>query len=407
MGWIHSSDFHLGYRQYNLYARFEDFGRVFEEVASFAIRRDADFFLICGDLFHHRNIGPDTYLQANKVLRMLKESEIPVICIEGNHDLAYHRDSHSWLHSLEKVGLLNLITIKPWKEGELMGDYIEMGEYRIFGMKYIGATTARTIPKILDEIKRINRSFRGKTILMMHAGIEGKLGPGIGGELSYRDIAPLREVVDYLALGHYHIQYSIENWIFNGGSPETVSASEVGHRAGFYVVEGNTPKLIETKRRPFIREKIRTDPFRTPEELYSAVETRAEELSKKNFFLPPMVEITLHGRMNFDRHGIDVRKMEKKCAEILDALWCGIKINVTRDTISMDEEFQGLKREDIEMRVFTAEMERDSALRPHARRIARDMIHIKKLALSGANPEEILKTARQSFDDIYRRRKCE
>ena len=52
---------------------------------------------------------------------------------------------------------------------------------------------------------------------MMHAGVQGKMKYGVMGEVTYEDLYPLKEVVDYLALGHYHSAYDIDGWVYNPG----------------------------------------------------------------------------------------------------------------------------------------------------------------------------------------------
>ena len=104
---IHTADVHLGYAQYGLHERFVDFGRAFSRVVSYAVEKDVDFVLIAGDLFHKRNINALTYLQAYELLSKLRD--IPVFVIEGNHDLAYFKDRHSWLEALDHQGLITLL----------------------------------------------------------------------------------------------------------------------------------------------------------------------------------------------------------------------------------------------------------------------------------------------------------
>ena len=188
MNFVHASDFHLGYVQYGLSERFKDFARAFERVVDYTIQSDAEFMLIAGDLFHKRNINAPTYLQAFKILKKLKDSGIPAYTIEGNHDLAYHRDVNSWLQILDAQGLLRLIRIKPMEKCnvKLMGDFVDVDSVRIFGVRYLGSQTRNTIPTIAEEIKTIN-DLCGKpdyTILMMHFGMEGVISASGIGELS-------------------------------------------------------------------------------------------------------------------------------------------------------------------------------------------------------------------------------
>ena len=49
---VHVADLHLGYAQYNLDVRREDFENAFKEVVDKTIELKTDFILIAGDLFH-------------------------------------------------------------------------------------------------------------------------------------------------------------------------------------------------------------------------------------------------------------------------------------------------------------------------------------------------------------------
>src|SRR5659263_273451 len=160
MNFIHASDIHLGYAQYGLEERFRDYARAFHYVIKYAIDHRVEFILISGDLFHKRNINAPTYLQAYKVLSELKEKSpsTQVFAIEGNHDLAFHQDGKSWLEILNSQDLLKLIKIKETNGLSLMGDFIELDNVRIFGMRYLGSNTISTIPRIAEEIKKIRET---------------------------------------------------------------------------------------------------------------------------------------------------------------------------------------------------------------------------------------------------------
>jgi DNA repair exonuclease SbcCD nuclease subunit len=49
---VHVADLHIGYAQYNLDVRREDFENAFKEVVDKTIELKPDFILIAGDLFH-------------------------------------------------------------------------------------------------------------------------------------------------------------------------------------------------------------------------------------------------------------------------------------------------------------------------------------------------------------------
>src|ERR671916_13872 len=108
MKFLHISDIHLGFNQYQLEERTADFGRAWADVlVNYAIKNQVDFVLICGDFFDKRVPTPQAYDQAYSGLATLHAHNIPAVAIEGNHDETQDTESeYSWLRSLRNSGLL-------------------------------------------------------------------------------------------------------------------------------------------------------------------------------------------------------------------------------------------------------------------------------------------------------------
>src|SRR5579863_6488367 len=105
---IHIADTHLGYEQYGVRERFNDFSRAFWDITDEAVNRQVDFVVIAGDLFNKRAIDALTLIHAIEGLKKLRDKGIPVVAIEGNHDRSYYRDGTSWLQFLCHQGYLKL-----------------------------------------------------------------------------------------------------------------------------------------------------------------------------------------------------------------------------------------------------------------------------------------------------------
>jgi DNA repair protein SbcD/Mre11 len=403
MNFIHASDFHLGYVQYGLEERFRDYARAFHSVIKYAIDNRAEFILISGDLFHKRNINAPTYLQAYKVLMELKERSpsTNVYAIEGNHDLAYHQDGNSWLEILNSQGLLRLIRLKEARDVKLMGDYVELDNVRIFGVKYIGSSTASSIPQIADEIKKIGAAGGEKfTILMMHFGMEGQVRQAEAGEVPYSSLMPLKEVVDYLALGHYHMQYEIGNWIFNPGSIEMISMNEYGLPKGFYHVRGSGAKLITPITRSVRRLKMDISGIETPDVLYSGIEKLLERQPSTLSDSKPLVELLLIGELGFPKSDIDIDRIKKILEDEYKPLSSDVKINKTNSQYVASGDGIVLSREQIELRVFSERVKLDSRYRDNFDAIVNTMIEVKKKAAAGIEEREIRTDLRWCFEKV-------
>jgi len=288
---IHISDVHLGFEQYGRYERFKDFGRAFNHAVEMGIREKVDFFLIAGDLFNKKHIKASTLLQADQILTKASSAGIPVIVCEGNHDSLSYGDNWSWLSYLSRKGLIILlglpfrsdssagkgdregigqreassdegvdwgkgedeigevgggetggpvgaIELQPWDESLHEGNYIEksFGEerVRIYGFGYLGAATKRRISELSASLIRDNAINIG----ILHAGVEGVIA-NMHGTIPENALRPFKEKLDYLALGHIHKRFEIENWVFNPGSLENWSLDESGPKNphGLYLVE--------------------------------------------------------------------------------------------------------------------------------------------------------------------------
>ncbi|MCD6207442.1 MAG: DNA repair exonuclease [Methanosarcinales archaeon] len=405
MNFVHASDFHLGYVQYGLSERFKDFARAFDRVVDYTIQSDAEFMLIAGDLFHKRNINAPTYLQAFKILKKLKDSGIPAYTIEGNHDLAYHRDVNSWLQILDAQGLLRLIRLKPREDCgvKLMGDFVDVDGVRIFGVKYLGSQTRGVIPEIAEEINAINdRCGCGKpdyTVLMMHFGMEGVVGTSGVGELSYNSLLSLRDVVDYLALGHYHIQYEYDGWIFNGGSCEMVSISEHKKPKGFYHVVDGKATFQKASPRPVEQFGIDVSEILSLQDLYSTVGSVVGGVAGRYADVAPLVEILLHGDLKFPKVDVSVEKIRGIVSEHLRPLWVNVKIVDTKEPVGVCDR-SDISRSEIERSVIE-EIVRGTQHRGHLKSVVETIIEAKQLAVTETEPETILERLRGSFDDIH------
>src|SRR5579885_558843 len=144
---IHIADTHLGYEQYGVRERFNDFSRSFWDITEEAIARNIDFMVIAGDLFNKRAIDALTLIHAIEGLKKLKERNIPVIAIEGNHDRSYYRDGVSWLQFLCHQGYLIFLAqemqdgapvIAPWQPDSMLGTHVDLnlpgGRLRVYGL---------------------------------------------------------------------------------------------------------------------------------------------------------------------------------------------------------------------------------------------------------------------------------
>lgn len=323
---LHVADIHLGFERYDNPKRTQDFYYAFSDALQrFAIDEAVDFVVIAGDLFEHRVIQPATLNQAQLCLGMLQDAGIPVIAIEGNHDNRPYGTKTSWLRYLASWGLLILLEpgnvsdgepfYSPWDPEEKKGGYIDLPcGVRVLGSSWYGATAPKAIAQIAAAIQELPPVPH--TVLLFHHGLEGQIAR-YQGALRYSDLLPLQRAgVDYLALGHIHKSYSVENWVFNPGSIEANNIEEGQYDRGAYLVTVDSAGVqAELKQnyyqRPMLRLKLTTRGEESPAELeQQAIALVNQRCAGQDFDVAPIIELRIDGTIGFERPEFDARRIQ-------------------------------------------------------------------------------------------------
>ncbi len=400
---VHTADLHLGYKQYGLIERFRDYGDVFSEAANFAIENDSDFFLISGDIFDDRNIDASTFSQAHRVLKNLRENDISVFAIEGNHDEAFYSDGMSWLEALDYQGLVNLIKVKSKGKIDLLGDYREFEvnkkEVRVFGLKYVGARTKKLLRKVKDEIQKINQK-EGEVdfvILMMHFGLDDQVEKDLGRGYSYDKVVELKEFVDYFALGHYHLPYVVDDWVYNPGSLENTKMDEVNQANGFFNYDDGAEFIEVNKTREFENIRIELGGYGSRDDLLDKFEREKKRIGSKDYRKEPIVNVVFEGDLRFERDELPIEEVEEVFSEV--SLYVNTNVRVNREEIEFDR-FKENKRRKIEKKVLKKLIERNRPnLENNSEVISETLIETKNMAVKGSG-EDVIKEIKDCFDVI-------
>lgn len=248
---LHASDIHLGSQQFRSELRADDFIRAFQEILTLAQCHQVDFIILAGDVFTSQEMLPE---QLNQIVDIIKDFNaatknlIPIISIEGNHDIRkFSRGTRlqrrqSWLKFVSNLGLIVLLDADFNEPAEKMyipydaetntGGKIQIKNAVIYGNSYIGERPINEIKKIREAIDPADGLFH---ILLEHFGIDGQMEGIPGIDLHY--VEPLKGRVDYLALGHFHKQYILNDWIYNPGSSEASCVSDHSLTRGVFLVE--------------------------------------------------------------------------------------------------------------------------------------------------------------------------
>src|SRR5215216_1196378 len=411
---LHIADIHLGIKRYNLPDRTADFFRAWREVIErYAIGRRVDFVVIAGDLFDRRNVEPQAANHAMAMLRRLKEERIPVIVIEGNHDQHESTSRFSWLRSFSQWRYIKLlepvwgeggaVRLDPWDEENAVGSYVDIGDARVFGSNWYGTTVSNTLPLLADAVRE-NRRPDATNIMLLHSDIEGQLNRPIQNALSISKLVTLRGAVDYLALGHTHKRFDIEQWAFNPGSLEACSVDEADTQRGAYLIETDGPNIKAEFlsagehyfQRPFKRVEHQVTGNDNPDEIRAEVfevlrrECAAE--SEVEDEMRPIIELTLRGQLAFKNSLLRLDKLKEQAVEELKPL--GLIINnktIPKQLAVAIDMSRDAPRSEREFRVLEDLIKSDSRFGARASEIAAVVVEAKRLALDGESPEKILK----------------
>ena len=289
MQFAHLADTHMGYRQYGLSERENDFFEVFDQAIEEVVGERPDFAIHSGDLFEYSRPPTRALLTAQKGILRLKEEKIPIYAIAGNHDVVMRKNALPPQILFKDFGLKLISPRNPY--------YLE-GDVFIGGAPYTSKYHSKQLVERLEGIEKSSVDF-DKRILVLHQGIDRYIPYEY--ELKIGDVP---QSFNYCAFGHIHervVDDFGEGKLAYPGSTEVWRSNEVeGYRKngkGFYLVDisGDVPEIenIDLKLpREFIKETIK----------YSQLQ---DELSRINQYISnlqkkPILMVTVEGG-NFSR----------------------------------------------------------------------------------------------------------
>ena len=406
MKFLHISDVHLGCTRYQLNESPRDFFDAWIDVLQkYAIGEAVDFVIMGGDFFHKRNVPPETMNYAFAGLSLLKEHNIPCVTIEGNHDQKANDTEHSWLRSLANWNLIKLleptnaegkIGYTPWDEENGKGGFIDVGNARIFGSHWYGASANWAIPMLTNAIKENTRAGAFQ-ILLLHTDVEGHQTHPIPA-LSIANLTELKSVTNYVALGHTHKSYEIDNWAFNPGSLEVTSIDEYRETRGAFLIEvgaGNevhAQHVRDYKQRPFQRLPFDVSGFADPKEITTGVLELIEREAKTFADNPaqPIYEITLRGHLGFPNSNLELGKIREQALKMTDALHVRIKNHSVPIEYAVAADVgEDVSREMLERRVVEDLIGRDNRYKSRVEAMTEAVVGAKRMALTDETPDKI------------------
>jgi exonuclease SbcD len=251
---VHVADLHLGYAQYGLEIRRQDFDDAFKEVVDRTIELKPDFMIIAGDLFHQARPSNHTLENTIRSFKRLKDAGIPVLTVDGSHDSAPNTITSTILYPLDSAGLIIHL---PRHQGACWSK--EKCCY-VYGIPtyHNRHKTQEALPKFMEDNPPTPK-VGVANIFVLHGALDL---PGVKGPFE-AEILPdeLPGGFCYYAAGHLHERYMSnfkDGILVYSGSTETVSYDEAKYLKGFYLVKVDEkgqvkPEIIElTSPRKFV-----------------------------------------------------------------------------------------------------------------------------------------------------------
>jgi DNA repair exonuclease SbcCD nuclease subunit len=241
---VHAADLHLGYSQYGLEIRREDFDSAFQELVDKTIELKPDFMIIAGDLFHDARPSNVTLENVIKNFSRLREANIPVLVVDGSHDSAPNIITGTILNPLDSAGLIYYL---PKHEGAC---WRKPDCCYVYGVPNFRTRrrTEELLPAFMEQNKPTpNPDLFNIFVFHMALDLPSVKPPYIEAEAP-PELIP--EGFNYYAAGHVHTPYMEKfkaGLLVYSGCTETVNYDEAKIKKGFYHVEVNEKGAVSSE----------------------------------------------------------------------------------------------------------------------------------------------------------------
>jgi hypothetical protein len=230
----HISDIHLGgWKQQPM----QDLNFAsFRKAVDVCINSKLDFILFAGDIFDSAYPPIEILKETFAEFRRIKDARIPCFIIAGSHD--YSVSGKTFLDVLEKAGFCKNVTNFEEKEDSIILNPVVHNGVAIYG--YPGKKSGLEI----NDLRKIkfNDTPGMFKILMLHTTIDKAKG---GLPIDAIETQNLPKA-DYYALGHLHIDFKKDNFVYPGPVfPNNFAELEDLQYGRFYIVDTESANTME------------------------------------------------------------------------------------------------------------------------------------------------------------------
>ena len=167
MQFVHISDNHLGYKQYNSDKREEDFYEAFKQCIDKILEIKPDFVIHSGDLFEKSTPSINALYIAMDGFEKLIKNNIPIYIIQGNHDLPTRASNSSPFLILKKM-----LKDKLYTFGKNKYHIFSKNGKEVFigGSDYVGINRTEKLFEIYGNIEKQSKNYKYR-LLLFHQNI--------------------------------------------------------------------------------------------------------------------------------------------------------------------------------------------------------------------------------------------
>ncbi len=304
---LHLSDTHLGYKEYMMDLRENDFYESFNEAIDIGLEENVDFFVHTGDLF-------DTWSPSNRALNEFKKAALKLYSknktmylIMGDHDRPKRTDEiASRIFDFLGVKLLGVNNIENIVLNYNNEDLLISGLSNMKGLRK---------DNITEEYRKgdIAAKEYKNSILMSHQGVY----PYLIKEACEVDSKDLPLNYKYLAFGHVHDSHLIDDRypVFSyAGSTDINSSNELKH----FAKNKKSVNLVDIENGTVNAQQIKLKTTRYQAEIKSDYRNYMKDIDeivgrRMDNEKDPLLLITIHGDVDRD-------EIRKKIREIQNVL---------------------------------------------------------------------------------------
>jgi DNA repair exonuclease SbcCD nuclease subunit len=262
---------------------------------------------------------------------------------------------------------------------------------------------------LADALRSASAEAGRFNILMLHTDVEGQVNRPNLPAVPVATLKELKHLVGYVALGHTHKRFEIDNWAFNPGSLEACSIDEYKEERGAFLVEVDDAYNVKAKhlrdyrQRPFQRLSFDVTGAADAEAVYVGVmETTGREarpFDPNGDALAPIIEVTLRGRLGFKNSLLEIKRIREEVQQRTGALHVMLRNQSVpvEYAIAAGMDAQA-PRQERERRIIQDLIARDNRYKHRAEEMAELVIEAKRLALTNEPPDKILDLIAQKLD---------